>query len=137
MASYLITGTSRGLGLALVSQLLSLPASQVASIFATSRSAQPSPNLKDLIDQSSGRASYIQLDVTDTISIRTAAQQIERQLHGRGLDVLINNAGIQPVTKGGAEYMYTTHNTLPPLSKKYPIDNDQIGIISPKHSTQT
>ncbi|KAE8137727.1 hypothetical protein BDV38DRAFT_292647 [Aspergillus pseudotamarii] len=105
MASYLITGSSRGLGLALVSQLLSLPASQVASIFATSRSAQPSPNLKELIDQSSGRASYVQLDVTDTISIRTAARQIERQLQGRGLDVLINNAGIQPVTKGGAEYM--------------------------------
>ncbi|KAB8279207.1 hypothetical protein BDV30DRAFT_202351 [Aspergillus minisclerotigenes] len=112
MASYLITGTSRGLGLALVSQLLSLPASQVASIFATSRSAQPSPNLKDLIDQSSGRASYIQLDVTDTISIRTAARQIECQLHGRGLDVLINNAGIQPVTKGGAEYMDNLTDTF-------------------------
>lgn len=105
MATYLITGSSRGLGLALVSQLLTLPVVQVSSIFTTSRAAQPSLNLKQLIDQSSGRAFYVQLDTTDPTSIKTAAQEVQHQLRGRGLDVLINSAGVQPLTKGGVENM--------------------------------
>ncbi|KAB8233199.1 uncharacterized protein BDW43DRAFT_276679 [Aspergillus alliaceus] len=105
MATYLITGSSRGLGLALVSQLLTLPVAQVSSIFATSRAAQPSLNLKQLIEQSSGRAFYVQLDTTDPTSIKTAALEVQHQLRGRGLDVLINSAGVQPLTKGGVENM--------------------------------
>ncbi|KAE8155196.1 hypothetical protein BDV25DRAFT_38344 [Aspergillus avenaceus] len=105
MASYLITGSSRGLGLALVSRLIALPASQVATVFATSRQDQPSANLKEIIDRSAGRVAHVQLNTTDQLSIKSAVQQVERQLQGRGLDVLINNAGVQPMTQGGVETM--------------------------------
>ncbi|RHZ60695.1 uncharacterized protein CDV56_105552 [Aspergillus thermomutatus] len=49
MSTYLITGTSRGLGLALVRHLASLPSSSVGTIFATSRSEHP--NLHELSQQ--------------------------------------------------------------------------------------
>jgi len=91
MASYLITGTARGLGFELVSQLASLPTTEVSIIFATSRSE--SPALKSLVQNSSGRIVFVQLDQTDEASIKKAVSEVEGKLEGKGLDVLINNAG--------------------------------------------
>lgn len=90
MASYLITGCSRGLGLAITSHLLSFPTSEVGTIIATSRSE--SPALKDIVLKSGGGVKYIQLDATNEASIKTAATQAEQTMGGKGLDVLINNA---------------------------------------------
>lgn len=104
MTSYLVTGSSRGLGLALVSHLASLPKAQVASIFATAR-RDNSPALSELVSSSSGRVVYLPLDATNRTSVQEAARQVEQQLHGRGLDVLINNVGSMPVTPGGVEKM--------------------------------
>ncbi|KAL8780239.1 MAG: hypothetical protein Q9213_006561 [Squamulea squamosa] len=92
MASYLITGASRGLGLALANQLASLPASDVTKIFATARGDAPA--LEELAKKSPGRVLIVQLDVTDKASIKQAAAKVEANLEGRGLDVLINNAGV-------------------------------------------
>ena len=91
MASFLITGTSRGLGLALAKRLASLPTSQVGTIFATAR--QDNSPLNELISHSSGRVEFVNLDVTSTSSVQEASQIVDKKLQGKGLDYLINNAG--------------------------------------------
>lgn len=95
MCSYLITGAGRGLGLALVRQLCLLPPSQVAVVFAATRS-EPTADLQALIDGSDGRVVHITLVVTNRQSIEKAVEEVERRLPGAGLDVLINNAGVMP-----------------------------------------
>ena len=115
MATYLITGSSRGLGLELATQLANLPSTQVARIFATARSA-PSTNLTRLIENSSGRVVYVKLDTSDHTSVTTAAAEVSRNLEdlGVGLDVLINNAGIMPLSSEGIETMYVPPPSLNP-----------------------
>ena len=102
MASYLITGCSRGLGLELVKQLISTSSSSVGTIFATARSPSPSAALQDSISSSDGRVHFVQLDVTDDGSIATATKHVTQQLGDHGLDVLINNAGIQAFDKSAS-----------------------------------
>ncbi|KAL8832928.1 MAG: hypothetical protein Q9170_004656 [Blastenia crenularia] len=104
MATYLITGCSRGLGLELVSQLAATPAGQTRLILATSRN-KPSAKLQELIDASHGRVSFVALDTTDQKSIKNAFSSAEKVLEGHGLDVLINNAGVMPVTPDGIQTM--------------------------------
>lgn len=111
MATYLITGSSRGLGLALVSRLASLPSSVVGAVIATSRQDNSS-RLRDLVNGSSGRVGFVPMDVTDTKSLQEAVVNVKDYLSGRGLDVLINNAGVMPVTKGGLEAMYSFFNRV-------------------------
>ena len=106
MATYLVTGASRGIGLELTKQLLELPASQVSKVFALTRSS-PSGPLQALIQKSPNRAVSILASVDDTESVRKAAREIETQLGTSGLDVLINNAGITSFSPGGSR-------TIPP-----------------------
>ncbi|KAF7193793.1 putative oxidoreductase [Pseudocercospora fuligena] len=94
MSTYLITGTSRGIGLELVKQLIALPAAQVAKIFAVTRS--PSEGLQQLIVKSEGRVVNI---IIDDISKESSAEKgvAEVKRHGaESIDVLVNNAGIMP-----------------------------------------
>lgn len=102
MISILITGTSRGLGLELVSQLLSLPppptttTKTTTTIFATARASLPSPALSKVIDASHGRVHFVSLDVNSDASVTQAVREVESHLGpNQGLDILINNAGIQ------------------------------------------
>ena len=104
MATYLITGCSRGLGLAMAKQLASAPPSQVAKIFATSRS--DSAELQSLVSSSSGRVVQVKLDAASVDSARAAASTVQSQLGGKGIDVLINNAGIMNYTPDGIQTMY-------------------------------
>lgn len=104
MASYLITGASRGIGLGIVQLLASKPLSEVSVVFAAARTE--SDALKQLIAGSEGRVRWVQLDVTDNGDIERATAQVTEALDGKGLDVLINNAGIMPLTAGGIEAMY-------------------------------
>lgn len=99
MSNYLITGTSRGLGLCLVKELLKRPASSVGLIFATTRSA-PTPALQKTIDDSSGRVVNIIVNPVDIESVKAALPALEKHLGGAGLDVLINNVGSGPFANG-------------------------------------
>lgn len=108
MTNYLVTGSSRGLGLALVSRLASLSTSDVGTVIATSRQGN-SPRLHEVTNSSSGRVGFVPMDVTNAQSIQDAVELVENRLKERGLDVLINNAGVMPVTKEGLEAMYLYH----------------------------
>ena len=104
MSSYLVTGAGRGIGLELVSQLYSLPQSQVSAIFATTRS-NPSSTLQKLIESSNGRVVHVPLQITDKASINEAVTLAGDKLAGKGLDALVNNAGVMPFSPDGVETM--------------------------------
>ncbi|HTW43840.1 MAG TPA: SDR family NAD(P)-dependent oxidoreductase [Solirubrobacteraceae bacterium] len=72
----LVTGANRGIGRALVDELLRRGASRV---YAGTRQPMAHPD---------GRVTPLTLDVTDPAQIRAAVEQVE------SLDMLINNAGI-------------------------------------------
>ncbi|CRG92570.1 hypothetical protein PISL3812_09632 [Talaromyces islandicus] len=97
MASYLITGSSRGLGLELVKQLVTFKQNTIGAIFASARASSPSSELAQVIQASNGRVQYVQLDVSDQSSVEAAAATVTQKLSSTksGLDVLVNNAGIQ------------------------------------------
>jgi NAD(P)-dependent dehydrogenase (short-subunit alcohol dehydrogenase family) len=103
MSSFLITGASRGFGLALVKELASLPHSKVSKIIATTRG--DAPQLDEVVQKSSGRVVIVQLDVTDQSSVKKAVPEAEKALEGSGLDVLINNAGVCEYAFAGVESM--------------------------------
>ncbi|PYH30041.1 SDR family oxidoreductase [Aspergillus neoniger CBS 115656] len=111
MASYLITGASRGIGLATARTLASKPASEVSVIFAAARTQ--TDDLKRLVAQSPGRVHHVSMDVEIKNSIQPAVATVESVLLGKGLDVLINNAGIMPSTRGGIENMLAVILLIP------------------------
>ncbi|PYH75957.1 NAD(P)-binding protein [Aspergillus uvarum CBS 121591] len=109
MTTYLITGATRGIGLELTRQLAAKPATEVRHIFAAARSLslsssttstanqstpQTPSDFQTLVKEHPSRITPVPLDVTDEAGVRRAAQLVEQALEGRGLDVLINNAGV-------------------------------------------
>ena len=104
MASVLITGASRGLGLAFVKELVTRPSSEVSKIIAATR--REAPALNEIASSSSGRVSIVKLDVTDHDSINKAVTETKTILGSQGLDVLINNAGICQYASSGISTMY-------------------------------
>lgn len=105
MASVLVTGSSRGLGLELVRQMLALPSTTIGTIYATSRTASPPDALSRLITSSNNRVKHVQLDVADSSSITAAVDQVTQLSEGKGLDILINNAGTQSERSGKTSAM--------------------------------
>ncbi|KAI0785535.1 putative short-chain dehydrogenases/reductase [Abortiporus biennis] len=97
MPSYLITGSSRGIGLGLVKELLKNPENQV---LATARSLETAKGLQELRKQYPDvkRLALIALDISKPDTIVNAAQEAEKLLPN-GLDVLISNAGISRNSK--------------------------------------
>lgn len=110
MASYLITGASRGIGLTLVRQLAAKPASEVSVVFAAARTETDA--LKQLISESVGRVQLINIDVVNGDSIKNAAAEVDQALGDKGLDVLINNVGLMPFTPDGIETMYSPSSPM-------------------------
>src|SRR6266536_5224825 len=104
MSSYLITGAARGLGLAMATLLAANSSSEVSLVIATARKA--SPALEKLVQESSGRVIVLKVEVTDEKSIQQAAAEVEGIVKDKGLDVLINNAGVMNYTPDGIETMY-------------------------------
>lgn len=102
MSSVLITGASRGFGLALAHELVCLPASNMGKIFATARG--DSAALNELTQKFPDRVILVHLDVTDEDSIKKAAAQVELKLGGKGLHILIN-AGVCQYAPGGVPTM--------------------------------
>lgn len=82
--SWLITGTSSGLGRALVQVV----AARGDRVMATARSVD---RIADLELLAPGRVRLARLDVTDGASVRSAVAEAEEAFGG--IDVLVNNAG--------------------------------------------
>ncbi|KAJ5452571.1 Short-chain dehydrogenase/reductase SDR [Penicillium cf. griseofulvum] len=88
MASYLVTGSSRGLGLALVARLATFPKTEVGTIIVTAR--------QDNSAQSKSIAMWKRV----------------WQLQGKGLDYLVNNAGVSDWSPTGLEGMDNLNETF-------------------------
>ena len=85
MATVLITGANRGLGLELTRQY----AARGWEVIACARRPEAAPDLAALAHASGGRVALERLDVTDHKGVDAAA----RRLAGRPIDVLFNSAG--------------------------------------------
>lgn len=111
MASYLVTGVGRGLGLEILKVLAAKPDSEVSTIFGTLRSS-PSAALQEIVAKADGRVVLVHLEAKDANSILAAVDKVKECLGGRGLDVLINNAAISAVTPEGVAAMTDLRETL-------------------------
>ncbi|KRG71961.1 SDR family oxidoreductase [Pseudoxanthomonas dokdonensis] len=93
----LVTGANRGLGLALVQQLLQ----RGDHVIATCRHPGKANALNQLVGEHPGRLHVLPLDVTDTRSHRELARELALVSDGGPLHLLINNAG---VLRGGERF---------------------------------
>lgn len=103
MSTYLVTGASRGIGLELVRQLAAKTSETVQTIFAAARTSG-GPLFQELLQQHPDRVIFVPLDVTEKESVKNAVTHVATALNGKGLDVLINNAGV--MTPGTVENMF-------------------------------
>ncbi|KAI0751855.1 NAD-P-binding protein [Daedaleopsis nitida] len=89
---WFITGTNRGIGLEMTRQLLG---STTNTIIATCRNPSKASFLNELATSANGKLHIVSVDMDDTQSIRACADEVTRILGGKGIDYLINNAGIK------------------------------------------
>ncbi|KLO08157.1 NAD(P)-binding protein, partial [Schizopora paradoxa] len=122
MATWLITGASRGLGFGLVKQILE--ASKDNTVFAACRDPSSAKQLSDLMKSSHSDSLHIvKLDVADEVSIVEASTEVGKILARNvlTLDYLINNAGLtsgndSPLTLRQANFVKTlTTNAVAPM----------------------
>ena len=110
--TFLVTGASSGIGLALVELLIE----RGAQVIAAARSAERAVPALDAVRgrQPEARLSFLQIDLADFSSIRGAAALLLAE--GQRLDVLVNNAGVA-VTSGasvdGFDLTYATNHLGP------------------------
>ena len=84
----LVTGGNRGIGLQAVKEL----ASEGHDVFLGSRDPSNGEEARSEVEEGRARVSVVQLDVADEASIDACLNELGE----RGVDVLINNAGIYP-----------------------------------------
>ncbi|KAI9061965.1 NAD-P-binding protein [Trametes sanguinea] len=89
--TWLVTGTSRGIGLEIVKQLVANP---VNLVVAALRNPDKAPALHGLKTTAKGKLHIVKLDVSNFDSIRESVKQIEPILGDIGLDYLVSNAGV-------------------------------------------
>lgn len=107
MASYLVTGTSRGVGLAVVAALAAKPAAEVSKILAAARSE--TEILRKIISASNSRVVFVPLEATSEESVKRAAERVSEVQGGHGIDVLINNAVVTDAPIDSVELLYGIH----------------------------
>ncbi|CAC5404110.1 unnamed protein product [Mytilus coruscus] len=108
----LITGANRGLGLELVKQFLRLP-SPPKTLLATCRSPENAKDLNDLASKHSN-VKVLKLDVTQPTAFENFPKLVESFIEGEGLNLLINNAGINirhGLEEADSESMMETYTT--------------------------
>jgi NAD(P)-dependent dehydrogenase (short-subunit alcohol dehydrogenase family) len=86
MPSALITGANRGIGLEFARQYLA----DGWRVYAACRDPDSASELHPLADTSDHQLRIMALDVTDSVTIKAAASELE----GQAIDLVINNAGI-------------------------------------------
>jgi NAD(P)-dependent dehydrogenase (short-subunit alcohol dehydrogenase family) len=84
----LITGSNRGIGLALVREYVT----RGDTVLATCRSPEKAEALRELAAKQDAKLHVLQLDVTDESSVRAACKAAAAV--APAVDVLINNAGV-------------------------------------------
>jgi NAD(P)-dependent dehydrogenase (short-subunit alcohol dehydrogenase family) len=90
--SVLITGANRGLGLEFIKQFLQL-AKPPKHIFAVCRAPDKAPELKKLAD-SNPSVHVLGFEVTEPKQYDKAVSEVRKVVGTKGLNLLINNAGI-------------------------------------------
>jgi NAD(P)-dependent dehydrogenase (short-subunit alcohol dehydrogenase family) len=90
MPSAFITGANRGLGLEFARQY----SADGWQVFAACRDPDSASELRGLADASDDKLQMLALDVTDPVSVKAAAAELD----GQAIDLLLNNAGV-----GGAK----------------------------------
>ncbi|KAJ7223950.1 hypothetical protein C8J57DRAFT_1391050 [Mycena rebaudengoi] len=93
MASYVVTGAARGIGLEFVTQL---SADSNNTVFALVRNKSTANELNNL---SSNNISIIEADITDSTALQAAASEVSKATGGK-LDYLINNAAYRSASGG-------------------------------------
>lgn len=94
MPTFLITGASRGLGLEFTKQILAN--SPENKVIAAARNPSASAGLQALVKANPGRLDLLTIDVSSPESVKSGiafAGKLPSAAHG--IDVLINNAGVQ------------------------------------------
>jgi NAD(P)-dependent dehydrogenase (short-subunit alcohol dehydrogenase family) len=86
MATILVTGANRGLGLEFTRQYLS----EGYAVIAVARNTGAAHRLRQLERDSKGSLSLVEADVADSASVRRAASNIQTA----AIDILINCAGV-------------------------------------------
>ncbi len=109
----LVTGSSRGLGLAIARGLASAGARVVLH-------GRDVPRLRECARDLPNTAGFLAFDVSDTVATRDAFARIQAD-HGR-LDILVNNAGVIP----RKPLLETTDDDWAAV-----IDFESVGIFSP------
>lgn len=126
--SALITGCNRGIGLALVKQILSL-AEPPKMLFATCRSmkSENSRELRDLAEKNPALR-VLELDVTNALQLEKVVKEVETTLAGSGLNLLINNAGIYDLKN--SEYGVASH-TLDEVTRELMMKVYETNAVAP------
>nr|ADD38616.1 C-factor [Lepeophtheirus salmonis] len=119
LSSVLITGCNRGLGLGLVKEILKSKGAET-KVLATYRTPETSQELLKLSEKYSSLMP-IQFDVKDYSSYDSFIKEVTGSLGGSGLDMLINNAGVN-LPKG---------RTLRDLTPEVMLETYQTNCISP------
>ena len=88
MKTVLVTGANKGIGREVAGQL----ARNGFHVFVAARNPDAGRKAADEIAKQSGKATFIEVDVTDNASVRAAAREFSKIADH--LDVLVNNAGI-------------------------------------------
>ncbi|XP_052130078.1 C-factor-like [Frankliniella occidentalis] len=120
MSSVFITGSNRGIGLEIVKQLLA-HANPPAILFATCRNPDSATELQ-AIAKNHSNLKIIKFDVLDCESYEGVSNKVREIVGNKGLNVLINNAGvmldrIDKLSSVNAQHMIDVYrtNTVAPI----------------------
>lgn len=127
----LITGSNKGLGREIARQLGTLG----MIILASARNEERGRKTVEDLRAAGIDARFLQLDVTDTFSVRRAARYIEEEF-GR-LDVLVNNAGIvvekeRPSQERSGREMQPSKITADEMRQTYEVN--VFGVVAVIHA---